>query len=160
MWKFYETQLILNISSTSAVFTLFPSVFSLASLLYMFFSFHSLLLSVVQILGGPKKTQWAHEPSTFCGREAFYTLAGTVGSGLCSLFWPHHSAAVCNPFQTSGTSFGKASSDGDVQGQWLPGKLEWQKRVVQPYKLSPANSGSSFLLRPWFSMWWEWERSF
>lgn len=56
MWKFYEIQLILSISSTSVVFTLFPSVFfSLASLLYMFFSFLSLLLSVVQSIRGTEE---------------------------------------------------------------------------------------------------------
>lgn len=66
------------------------------------------------IRGELKRNQWAHELGILCGREAFHTLAGTGGSGLCSLSRPYHVDAAgqsCgwNLFQMPGSNFGKSS---------------------------------------------------
>ena len=70
---------------------IFSCVFSLASLLCIFFSFLSPLCFQ---WGGLKRTQWAHELGVLGGREAFRALAGTLGSGLCLLSQPFHVAAA------------------------------------------------------------------
>lgn len=164
--KFYENQLIINIPSTSVVFTLLPSPLFFFFLLLpcsssSFLPQSSFYFQWYEILEGLKKPQWARE----LGREAFCTLAASEGAVDCAhclgsimVLLPGRAASGVS-FRCQVATLEKGSSNGGVQGQCLSGKPEWQReRVVQPHKIRPASSGPSLLLMPWLSIWWEWKR--
>lgn len=168
MWKFYENQLILNISSTSVVFhcSILLSFFSCFLAPHLFFP-SLVLFTYSDARYWLKKTRWAYELVALCGREAFCTLAGSVGNGLCSLSQLYRVAAAGQScgwswFQMPGSTFGKSFLQCErsrAMSAWETWKTE-QERVVKPHKIHPESLGCSLLLIPWLSIWQEWNRSF
>lgn len=161
MWKFYENQLILNISSTSVVFTLFPSP--------VFF-----LLLPCSASFFPSSVLFTFSDARY--RGDWRKLSGLMNSVSCvvgklsvHVSRPSHVAAAgqsCgwNQVQMPGSNFGKSF----VQRERSRAMSAWEtwvteeERVVQPHKIHPASSGPSLLLMPWLSIWWrgEWKSSF